>query len=48
MFAPWTIADTVTRGILNEARKGVALATGTPREEVENDYGMGDYFSNFS
>ena len=46
MMAPWTIPDMAVRGTLNEGRKAVKqLTTG---DKSEGDYGIQDYFGNFS
>lgn len=44
--APWSVLDTIVRGTANEARKGVKrVVTG---DKSEGDYGVQDYFGNFS
>lgn len=46
LSAPWTAADTFVRGTLNEGRKLVKrVVDGNTSEE---DYGVNDYFGNFS
>lgn len=46
LAAPWSVADTAVRGTLNEGRKLVKRAvTG---DKSEGDYGVQDYFGNFS
>lgn len=46
LAAPWTVADTAVRGTLNEGRKlAKRVFTG---DKSEGDYGVQDYFGNFS
>ena len=43
--APWSIVDTAVRSGLSEGRKLISRAQGN---DTSNDYGVGDYFENFS
>ena len=44
--APWSVPDTAVRGALNEGRKLVRRVT--TGDKSEGDYGVNDYFGNFS
>jgi len=46
LLAPWSIMDTAVRGGLNEGRKLVKRVT--TGDKSEDDYGIQDYFGNFS
>lgn len=48
LLSPITIPSKINRAFWNEGRKLVARASGTPEEVIANDYGINDYFGDFS